>query len=56
LGLGNLRANGRPSGGQWRQFHCIACKGYFPEHHGTLFHGQRISVDGRALDLDVMVL
>src|SRR5215470_10377658 len=30
LGLGNLRANGHPSGGQWRQFHCTACKGYFP--------------------------
>jgi IS1 family transposase len=45
LGLGNLRANGHPSGGQWRQFHCTACKGYFPEHHGTLFHGKRVSVD-----------
>ena len=22
LGLGNLRANGHPSGGPWRQFHC----------------------------------
>ena len=45
LGLGNLRANGHPSGGQWRQFHCTACKGYFPEHPGTLFHGKRVSVD-----------
>src|SRR6516162_9936690 len=45
LGLGNLRANGHPSGGQWRQFHCTACKGYSPEHHGTLFHGKRVSVD-----------
>src|ERR671923_383871 len=45
LGLGNLRANGHPNGGQWRQFHCTACKGYFPEHHGTLFHGKRVSVD-----------
>ena len=45
LGLGNLRANGHPSGGPWRQFHCTACKGYFPEHHGTLFHGKRASVD-----------
>jgi hypothetical protein len=45
VGLGNLRANGHPSGGQWRQFHCTACKGYFPEHHGTLFHGKRVSVD-----------
>jgi IS1 family transposase len=45
LGLGNLRANGHPSGGQWRQFHCTACIGYFPEHHGTLFHGKHVSVD-----------
>jgi len=45
LGLGNLRANGHPSGGPWRQFHCTACQGYFPEHHGTLFYGKRVSVD-----------
>jgi len=45
LGLGNLRANGHPNGGPWRQFHCTACKGSFPEHHGTLFHGKRVSVD-----------
>src|SRR5215467_2374303 len=45
LGLGNLRANGHPNGGPWRQFHCTACKGYFPEHHGTLFHGKRVSID-----------
>jgi hypothetical protein len=31
LGLGNLRANGHPSGGPWRQFHCTSCKGYFLE-------------------------
>src|SRR5262249_18175729 len=34
LGLNNLRANGHPSGGPWRQLHCTACDGYFPEHHG----------------------
>jgi transposase-like protein/IS1 family transposase len=45
LGLGNLRANGHPSGGPWRQFHCTACKGYFLETHGTLFHGKRVAVD-----------
>jgi hypothetical protein len=38
LGLGNLRANGHPSGGPWRQFQCASCQGYFPEHHGTIFH------------------
>jgi hypothetical protein len=45
LGLGNLRANGHPSGGQWRQFHCTACKGYVPEHNGTIFHGQQVAVE-----------
>jgi IS1 family transposase len=45
LGLGNLRANGHPNGSPWRQFHCTACKGYFPEHHGTLFHGKQVAVE-----------
>jgi transposase-like protein len=43
LGRGNLRANGHPSGSQWRQFQCTACEGYFPEHHGTIFHGQQVA-------------
>ncbi len=45
LGLNNLRANGHPSGGPWSQFHCLSCKGYFPEHHGTIFHGKQASVE-----------
>jgi IS1 family transposase len=45
LGRGNLRANGHPSGGPWRQFHCTACDGFFPEHHGTIFHGKHAEVD-----------
>jgi IS1 family transposase len=45
LGLGNLRANGHPSGGPWRQFQCTSCEGYFPEHHGTLFHGKQVPVE-----------
>jgi len=45
LGLGNLRANGHPSGGPWRQFYCTSCKGYFPEHHGTIFHGKQVAVE-----------
>jgi hypothetical protein len=44
-GLGNLRANGHPSGGPWRQLHCLGCDGYFPEHHGTLFHGKQAAVE-----------
>jgi len=31
LGLGNIRANGHPSGGPWRQLHCSSCGGYFQE-------------------------
>jgi transposase-like protein/IS1 family transposase len=44
-GLGNLRSNGHPSGGPWRQFYCRSCHGYFLETHGTLFHGKRLSVE-----------
>jgi IS1 family transposase len=45
LGLGNLRANGHPSGGPWRQFHCTSCNGYFLETHGTIFHGKQATVE-----------
>jgi IS1 family transposase len=45
LGLHNLRANGHPNGGPWRQLHCTACEGYFPEHHGTIFHGKQAAVE-----------
>ena len=44
-GCGNLRANGHPSGGPWRQFHCTSCKGYFLETHGTIFHGKQAAVE-----------
>ena len=45
LGMNNLRANGHPNGGPWRQFQCTACEGYFPEHHGTIFHGKQAAVE-----------
>ena len=45
LGLGNLRANGHPSGGPWRQFHCTSCHGYFLATHGTLFHGKQAALE-----------
>ena len=45
LGLGNLRANGHPRGGPWRQFHCTSCKSYFLETRGTLFHGKQVAVE-----------
>jgi hypothetical protein len=45
LGLKNLRANGHPNGGPWRQFYCTSCHGFFPEHHGTIFHGKQVAVE-----------
>jgi IS1 family transposase len=42
---GNLRANGHPSGGPWRQCYCTACEGYFLETHGTPLHGKRVASD-----------
>jgi IS1 family transposase len=44
-GLRNLRANGHPRGGPWRQFYCTACEGYFQETHGTPLHGKRVALD-----------
>jgi transposase-like protein len=40
---GNIRANGHPGGGPWRQFHCLGCQGYFQETHNTPLHGKRVS-------------
>jgi IS1 family transposase len=45
MGLSNLRANGHPSGGPWRQFQCTSCEGYFLETHGTIFHGKQAPVE-----------
>src|SRR5262249_27109155 len=45
VGWGNLRANGHPSGGPWRQLLCVACRRYFLETLGTLLHGKRTSPD-----------
>jgi hypothetical protein len=45
VGWGNLRANGHPNGGPWRQLLCVACHGYFFATLGTLFHGKRASVE-----------
>src|SRR2546426_5585348 len=43
VGLGNIRANGHPNGGPWRQLHCTSCGGYFQETHGTPLHGKRVA-------------
>lgn len=42
VGHGNLRANGHPGGGPWRQLQCIACRRYFQETHGTPSHGKHV--------------
>src|SRR4029453_10154975 len=34
VGWGNLRANGHPSGGPWRQLLCVACRRYFLDSIG----------------------
>src|SRR5215510_5802739 len=43
VGWGNLRANGHPRGGPWRQLYCTRCAGYFQETHGTPLHGKRVA-------------
>jgi transposase-like protein len=43
--LGNLRANGHPSGHRWRQFYCLGCQGYFQETHSTPFQGKQVEPD-----------
>ena len=45
VGWGNLRANGHPNGGPWRQLLCVVCRHYFLETLGTIFHGKRASVE-----------
>ena len=45
VGWGNLRANGHPSGGPWRQRLCVACRCSFLETLGTFLHGQHASVE-----------
>jgi IS1 family transposase len=45
VGWGNLRANGHPSGGPWRQLLCVVCHRYFLETLGTLLHGKRVAVE-----------
>jgi hypothetical protein len=45
VGWGNLRANGYPSGGRWRQLLCIACHRSGLETLGTILHGKHASVE-----------
>jgi transposase-like protein len=43
VGCGNIRANGHPSGGRWRQLQCVACRSDFLESHRTPWHGKRVA-------------
>ena len=45
IGQGNIRANGHPGSGAWRQFHCVVRDTYFLETHGTPLHGKTLSVE-----------
>src|SRR6266446_325596 len=45
VGLGNISANGHPSGGPWRQLYCTGCGGSFQETQGTPLHGKRVAPD-----------
>jgi IS1 family transposase len=45
VGWGNLRANGHPNSGPWRQLLCVVCRHYFLETLGTIFHGKRAAVE-----------
>ena len=42
-GLGNLRANGYPNGGRWRQWHCQACRQFFIETRGTPLYRRSVA-------------
>jgi transposase-like protein len=43
VGRGNLRANGYPNGGRWRQCQCRSCRKYFLETSGTPLQGKRVA-------------
>jgi IS1 family transposase len=45
VGWGNLRANGHPSGGPWRQLLCRVCRRSVLETLGPLFHAKQTSVE-----------
>src|SRR4030095_16841070 len=45
VGWGNLRANGHPNGGPWRQLLWVVCRGSVLATLGTILHGKRASVE-----------
>ena len=42
VGYGNIRSNGHPNGGRWRQLECTVCQRYFMETTGTIFFGKQV--------------
>ncbi len=45
LGLGNIRANGHPNGGRWRQLECVVCGQTFMETINTIFYGKQVTAE-----------
>jgi len=45
VGRGNIRANGHPNGGPWRQLQCTVCGKFFMETHGTIFYRHRVPAE-----------
>lgn len=45
LGLGNIRANGHPNGGAWRQLECTVCHKPFMETVNTIFYRKRVKAE-----------
>jgi len=45
VGRGNIRANGHPGRGPWRQLQCTVCHRYFQETDGTLLHGKHVPLE-----------
>jgi IS1 family transposase/transposase-like protein len=41
VGLGNIRSNGHPNGGRWRQLECTVCHKTFVETLNTIFYGKK---------------
>ena len=44
-GLGNIRSNGHPNGGRWRQLQCTVCGKCFMETSNTIFFGKRVPAE-----------
>jgi len=45
VGLGNIRSNGHPNGGRWRQLECVVCRKHFMETTGTIFYRKRVPAE-----------